>query len=162
MRVLCGLFFMFSKFYQLDVHNKTCVASANLIRWNIHKNWKGDWTFLDLNMVIGSACFVDFWIGYIGPPNCVHCWAVINIWRRSLISFKPVSLWCLFCDPQWTLYQSNIGVWSRKWATWDPSTLSTFKHHRSLGLAMHKNVYFSKLWKNQLDIEFQFEWSPLC
>ena len=30
MWVLFGSFFMFSNFYQLDLHNKTCIAVANL------------------------------------------------------------------------------------------------------------------------------------
>ena len=38
MWVLFGSFFMFSDLYQLDLHNKTCVASTNL-QCNINKTW---------------------------------------------------------------------------------------------------------------------------
>jgi len=41
--VIWFVFFMFSNFYQLDSHNKTCIALANL-RWNICKNLIGIWT----------------------------------------------------------------------------------------------------------------------
>ena len=49
---------------------------------------------------------------------------LINIWRRSPITFKYVCLWCLVFDLHKTTYQSNVGVWLRKIATEDPSTLS--------------------------------------
>ena len=42
---------------------------------------------------------------------------VIDIWRRSPIPFKHVSLWCLLFDPHQTTYQSNVGGLIKKWAT---------------------------------------------
>jgi len=55
-----------SKLCQLDLHDETCVALANLCR-----NQK----CLDLVMVIKSALLLNFFsIGYRGPPDCVHYW----------------------------------------------------------------------------------------
>ena len=50
-------FFKFSNFYQLDLHNKTCVALANL-RWSIIKNCIETWTSPHLVKVIKSACLL--------------------------------------------------------------------------------------------------------
>ena len=44
----------------------------------------------------------------------IECRVVISIWRCGPISFKHVSLWCLFFDPHQTTYQPNLGVQSRK------------------------------------------------
>ena len=46
---------MFSNVYQLDSHNGSCFALANLRR-NICKSRIGDLTFSDLVMVSRSAC----------------------------------------------------------------------------------------------------------
>jgi hypothetical protein len=63
---------MLSNFYRLDLHNKTCVALANLQR-NMCENRIEHKTSHALVVVIGSAyIFVEFLIGYINPPNCVH------------------------------------------------------------------------------------------
>ena len=62
---------MFSNFYQLNSHNKIPVALVNL-RWNICINRIENWISLNLVMVIKKRMFVDFLIGYIGPPDCVH------------------------------------------------------------------------------------------
>ena len=71
---VCGCYlirsFMISNFYRLDSHNKTGVALANL-HWNMCWNWTENQTSLDLIMIIGSSCFVDFLIEFIGLPNCV-------------------------------------------------------------------------------------------
>ena len=64
---------MFSNFYQLDLHNKTRVALANL-QWNICKNQIENQTSSLFSYGYQKCMFVDFLIGYIGPPNCVHYW----------------------------------------------------------------------------------------
>jgi hypothetical protein len=69
--VLVYRVFMFSNFYCLNLHHKIHVALANL-QWNICINRIENWISLNLVMVIKKRMFVDFLIGYIGPPNCVH------------------------------------------------------------------------------------------
>ena len=60
MWVLVGLYFMFSNFYRLHLHNNTRVAIANLW-WNICKNW----TPFDLVMLENRKCmFVGFFNKY--------------------------------------------------------------------------------------------------
>ena len=58
---VCGCylipFFMFSNFYQLELHNKAHVALANL-QWIMCKNRIENRTSLALVMVIGSACLL--------------------------------------------------------------------------------------------------------
>ena len=96
------LVFHVLNFYRLALNNRTCVASANL-RWNICKNRIEIRTFLDLVMVIGCAWLaVDFLTGYthvLPTVFTIECIVVMNIWRRSPISFKHVSLWCLLTEP---------------------------------------------------------------
>ena len=110
--------------YQLDLHNKTCNAIPTAMK-HLQK--------LDLFWVgygYWKCMFVDFLIGYICPPNCVHCRVAINFWRRSPTSFKHVSLWCfLLFDPHGSTYQSNLGVHLRK------SSLKTYLLHTMPTLA---------------------------
>ena len=58
---LCGCYlvfcFMFCNFQQLDLHNKICVALANL-EWNICKNWIVNRTSPNLVMLIENACLL--------------------------------------------------------------------------------------------------------
>ena len=72
MRVLFYLFFTFSNFWWLDLHNETCVALANL-RWSFSKNWIENWTSW-FSYGYWKCMFVDSLTEYIGPPNCVHYW----------------------------------------------------------------------------------------
>ncbi len=55
MWMLYGLFLMFNNVYRLDLHNKACVALANL-QGSVSKTLIVSWTFLDLVKVKGSAC----------------------------------------------------------------------------------------------------------
>ena len=73
MWVLFELFLMFTNFYRLDLHNKTCVALANLQGNHSNKTPTTNRTLFDLVKVTRSACsmFVDFLIKYIGAPNWV-------------------------------------------------------------------------------------------
>ena len=57
MWVLFNLFFMFSNFYRLDLHNKTRVALANL-QSNIFENQIENWIFPYLVMIIIHACLL--------------------------------------------------------------------------------------------------------
>jgi hypothetical protein len=63
-------------------------------------------------MVIGSACLLisypdTYVVSIVFNPKCR---VVIEIWRRSPISFEHVSLRCLLFDPHRTTYPSNIKV----------------------------------------------------
>ena len=71
MWVLFGMFFIFTNFYILDLHNKTRVALANL-QLNICKNQIEIHTFPNVVMVIGLGCLLIFLIAYVGLPNRVH------------------------------------------------------------------------------------------
>jgi hypothetical protein len=72
MWVLFGSFLVFPNFYRLGLHTKIHVALSNL-QWNFCNIRIENRTSPYLAMVIRSAClFVDFLIGYIGPPVCVH------------------------------------------------------------------------------------------
>ena len=54
--------------------------------------------------------FVDSLAGYTGSPELcfpLECGVVHRSLRRSAISLKHVSLWCLFSDPHLTTHQSN-------------------------------------------------------
>jgi hypothetical protein len=51
-----GLFSMYSNFYELDLHKKTCVALANL-QWSIRKHLSENRTS-DLVKVIKSVCLL--------------------------------------------------------------------------------------------------------
>ena len=57
MWVLFGSFFMFSNFYQLDLHNETRVAITNL-QWNARNNRIENRPYLDVVMVIESSCLL--------------------------------------------------------------------------------------------------------
>ena len=65
---------MFSNFYQvLDLHNKICVALANL-QWNICKKGIEDRTSPYFSYGYQKWILVDSLFGYMGLPNCVHYW----------------------------------------------------------------------------------------
>ena len=70
-------------------------------------------TSLYLVMVIENACFVDSLIcmdwTVLPTVFTIECGVVNKICRRDPISFKHVSLWCLFFDPHLITHQSNIG-----------------------------------------------------
>ena len=131
MWVVFGSFSMFSNFYQLDLINKNPGTLATL-QWNICKSWISPY----LVMAIRSACLFGFLSGYTHRSSQLcyssECRADLHVRRRSPVSFKHLSLHCLFFDPHWTTYESNIGVQLRKWTTWDPSTLDfdAFQHRR--------------------------------
>ena len=57
--VIWFFFHVLHFFYYLDLHNKTCVALANL-SWNTSKigNWKSE--FLNSVLVVESACLLTF------------------------------------------------------------------------------------------------------
>ena len=57
---------------ELDLHNKTHVCTCKFTMKHMRKpDWKSD---LPLFSYGNRKCmFVDFLIGNIGPPNCVHC-----------------------------------------------------------------------------------------
>ena len=63
----------------------------------------------DLVMDFESAHFVDSLTEYITLPIVftVKCRAIDHVQRRSPISFRHVSLWCLLLDPHRTTYQSK-------------------------------------------------------
>ena len=67
MRVLFGSIFVSSNFYQLDLHNMMMHQ----------RNRTQNQTFLDLVVVIGSACLLIFLIEYMGVRRSVHYW----VWR---------------------------------------------------------------------------------
>ena len=106
MWVLLGSFFMFSNFYQFYSHLKNHIASSNL-RWNVCKNRIENRIFLDLVMVIGSACLLisklDTWV--LPFVSFIEYRVVINIWR---------------CSPNQDLsifgFMRKVGLW--QWSTW--------------------------------------------
>ena len=59
---------------------KTRVAFASPW-WSICKNQIQIRTNRWFSYGYHKCMFVDFFIGYVGPPNCVHCW----VWRSWLI-----------------------------------------------------------------------------
>ena len=96
--VLFGLFFMFSNFYQWDLHNKLCLPLANLqlcvnkyriedeispiiYLWllEVHVCW-----FLNLNTHILPIVFI------------IECEVVNKAWRWSPIYMEHITFWCLF------------------------------------------------------------------
>ena len=115
MWVWFGLIFMFSNFYRLDLHNKTCVAWANP-QWNICKNRIENRTSPYVVMGTRGACFLIFELDTQVLPIVfiIECRVLINIWRCSPISIKHVSLWYLLFHPHRTTYQPNIGFRIRK------------------------------------------------
>ena len=102
-------------YINIDIYN---VALA-ILWWNICKYRIENWTSLALVMIIGSACLLlcELHTEVLPIVFGIECRVVINIWRRSLISFKHVSLRCLLCDPHRTTYRSNVGVRLRKATT---------------------------------------------
>ena len=134
-------FFMFSNFYLLDVHNKMRVALANL-QCFICKNRSSP----NLVIIIGSACTLIPWIGFEGPliVFTIDCRLLMNTYWCSPISFEHVSLWCLLSDTHGTTYQSNLGVQSRKGATWDhlPFTVqASWMFFISIFIASEKSIH---------------------
>jgi hypothetical protein len=113
--VLFCLLFILSNFYPSDMQNETCgtcVAVANL-RWNISKNRVENWSNPPCwSYDYQKRMVVDFLAEYIGPPNyivlSVKCGVVNIIWRCSPISFKCVSLLCLFFDPHLIIHQTIV------------------------------------------------------
>ena len=72
MWVLFDSSIMFSNFYRLDVHIKTCVALANL-QWRVNKTKIG--LKLGVPLITRWKCmFVDFLTKYTGLPNRVNSW----------------------------------------------------------------------------------------
>ena len=67
--MLFGPFSMFNNFYQLYLHNETCVALVNLKH---EKKSDENQIFLDLIIVIENRCLLIPLVEYIGPSNCVH------------------------------------------------------------------------------------------
>ena len=78
--MLVGLFFMFSNFYRLDVHNKTRVAIANLRR-KLCKNRIENHTSPSLVIVIRSACLLVSLLNTHALPIVftIECRVVITI-----------------------------------------------------------------------------------
>jgi hypothetical protein len=65
-------FFMLSSFYQLGLHNKIGVALAKL-QQDIYQIKLIETRNLPLfSYAYQKYVFVDFLIGYVCPPNCVH------------------------------------------------------------------------------------------
>ena len=109
--VLFGLFFVFSNFYRLEFHNKMCVASTNLW-WRISKICFENQSSLDFDMFIETKVSVYRYLTYtyvLPIVFIIECGVVNNIWNCCLISFKHVSLWCLFFIPHQITHHSNIG-----------------------------------------------------
>ena len=105
-------------FTRWHLHNETCVALA-IVQWSIYKNRIKNWTSLDLLWTSQvHVCWLLDWIHEVLPiVFTIECRVVVNIWRRSPIFLKHVSLWCLLFDPCQTKYQSNRMVQLRKQAT---------------------------------------------
>ena len=82
---------MFSYFYRWDVHNKTCVAVANL-QCRISRNWIENQT----SLVIDSAHLLTPWLNteVLLLVFTIECRVVVNMWRSIPISFKT----CVFYD----------------------------------------------------------------
>ena len=101
--------FMFSNFYQLDLHNKPCFALANL-RWSTINDIKTN----SLDIVCAIEVHVcSFFIKVHKSSQFVFNikFKVVNrIWKRSPIFFKHVSSWCLLFDPHQITQESNIGI----------------------------------------------------
>ena len=81
-------------------------------QWNTWKSWIENWTFPYLLWLYETyVCLFRNWIhGSSQLCSLLSMELVMKIWRHSLVSFKHVSLWCLFFDPR----QPNIGAQLRK------------------------------------------------
>lgn len=109
--VLFGLFFMFSKFYELDLHNTTC-ALANLC-WSTEQRLDWKTNLFRISCTYQKFMFVDFLNEYTCPLNSVSLMRVEylnHIWRHSPISFQPCAFTMLALQSSVNTYQSNIGV----------------------------------------------------
>jgi hypothetical protein len=110
MWALVGSFFMaFSDSYKLGSHNKACVAfRESLMRHMQESDRKSD---LRCGYGHGMCVFVDFltWVTFVLPDVfIVKCGVVNKLWGCSPISFKHVSLWCLFFAPDLIIHVSRI------------------------------------------------------
>ena len=96
MQVFSSSFSLFCNFYRLNLHNETCVALAS-----ISASWIQNQTFFDLIVVIGSVGLVIIKLDTSVIPIVLNTESKVvkKICRRSLISFKHVSLWYLIIDP---------------------------------------------------------------
>ena len=65
-------------------------------------SWIENWTFLDLVMVIINACMLilELNIQVFLIMFIIECVVVDKTCKCSPNTFKHVSLWCLFFDPQ--------------------------------------------------------------
>jgi hypothetical protein len=100
---LFSLFFMFFNFYWLDLHNKTCVALADLW-WSISKNQVENWTSHDVSHPYLKCMFVDSLIEYIGLPDCE--WGIVDeMWRCS-----PISLNMCLCGVCFSILPNHIPI----------------------------------------------------
>ena len=92
------LYSCLSNFSQVDLHDGTHVALANL-RLSIIESTLCWLRFLE------KCMFVDSWTIYIWVlciVFIVECEVVNMIWRCELVFQKHVSLWCLVFDPHYT------------------------------------------------------------
>lgn len=90
---------------------------------------------------------------YINPPTCIHFrHGVVNmIWRCSPMSFKNVSLWCVFYDYDLTTHQSNWGVELRKATQYHPHTLTQNEWETSVPTQfLQLSSEPTKTWKPRL------------
>jgi hypothetical protein len=116
---VCGCysvcFFMFSVVLKLNLHNETCAAWANL-RWRIRKksHWNSDLPWCSYGY--RKCTFVRFIQNteVLSIVFTVACGVDYKTWRLNLISFKHVTLWCLFFGLHWTTHRSNIRIRLRK------------------------------------------------
>jgi hypothetical protein len=90
MYLIC--FGMFSDFYQLHLHNGTCVALAN-IWWSISKNRV---EYMDCSLCTScyqKRVFVDSWSKYVGPLDCVDYWVVEWLMCVEVIVHCLLDIW---------------------------------------------------------------------
>ena len=115
--------FMFSNFYQFDLHNQIYFSLTNLW-WNIFKNRIENWISSYLVTVFGSACCWFFDWMYRSSQLC----SLLSV--EWLLRFEDVaqSLLNMFVYDVCSLilarttYQSNTGVRLRKRVSQDHST----------------------------------------
>jgi hypothetical protein len=143
MWVLFGSSFCtFSNFYQLDSHNKTRVAFANL-RYNTYKNWIENRTFPKLVMIIGSACLLISKLKHMSSQLCsLLSGVVVDIWRRNQISFTHVCFVMFAC---WSSLH-HVSIRYR-------GPIKTTSHSRPIYLIRLSRVQFSLRKTNGYGIE---------
>lgn len=64
--------FIFFKFYQQDLHDKTCVV-LHIYDENICKNKIENWSFLDLITIIESECLCEFETWVLSTTSNIDC-----------------------------------------------------------------------------------------